>query len=116
MMSGFEDRRLADGSITKLCMENANVRVYLRNWREEVEVLVFNDTIGLEAHGVANASLSHGTETTDDPLLDQSCIVCEDDPKNFRCFSFFSAWTDLPILKIVARSFEPIKAEEPKGT
>jgi hypothetical protein len=109
MMGGFNEQRLADGSITKLCVENTNVRVSMRNWREEEEILVFNDAIGLEAYGIANASLSHGAESTDDPLLGRSCVVCEEDPKDFRCFTFFSAWTDTPILKIVARSFESAK-------
>jgi hypothetical protein len=105
-MTGFDKQRLADGSITKLCMENAKVIVSVRNWREEEEAFVFNDPIGLETYGGVNASLSHGTETIDDPFLVQSCIVCEENPKDFRCFSFFSAWSDNPIIKIVARSFE----------
>ncbi len=108
-MAGFDEQRLADGSITKLCMENAKVSVSMRNWREEEEVFVFNDPIGIETYGCINASLSHGTETADDPFLVRSCIVCEDNPKDFRCFSFFSAWSDDPIIKIIARSFELVK-------
>jgi len=105
MMNGFDERRLADGIITKLSMEDGNVQVSMRNWREENDVLTFNDVIGLEAYGIENDSLSHGTETADDPLVERSCKFCEEDPAGFRCYSFFSAWTDAPILKIVARTF-----------
>lgn len=105
MICSFNEHRLDDGSITKLYVEKAAARVFVINWREEEEVIVFNDVIGLEGYSLINSSLSHGTETTDDPLLNRSCALAEESPKDFRCFSFFSPWDEAPVLKIVARSF-----------
>jgi hypothetical protein len=106
MTVDFDKYRLADGSIKKLEAENADVRVHLHNWRDEVDILVFRDVIGLEGYSVINASLSHGSETTTDPFLARCSTVGDEAEADFRCFSFFSAWTDLAILKIVARAFE----------
>jgi hypothetical protein len=106
MTVDFDKYRLADGSIKKLEVENADVRVHVQNWRDEVDILVFGDVIGLEGYSVINASLSHGVETTSDPFLARCSTIGEEAEADFRCFSFFSAWTDLAILKIIARTFE----------
>lgn len=108
-MDAFGEQRFADATIEKVCVFDGCVRVSVRNWRGEEETIIFKDAIGLAGHGIANAELSHGTETTNDPLMVQCCVACEEDLENFRCFSFFSAWTDAPILKIIARSFESVR-------
>jgi hypothetical protein len=106
MIVDFDKYRFEDGSIKKLEVENADVRVHVQNWRDEVDVLVFRDVIGFEGYSVINDSLSHGAETSSDPFLARCSTIGEEAEADFRCFSFFSAWTDLAILKIIARSFE----------
>lgn len=102
----FDKYRLEDGSIKKLVVQDADVRLHVLNWRDEPEVLLFRDVIGFEGYSVINASLSHGAETASDPFLTRCSTLGEEAEADFRCFSFFSAWTDFAILKIIARSFE----------
>jgi hypothetical protein len=111
MTVDFDKYRLEDGSIRKLEVENADVRVHVQNWRDEVDILVFRDVIGFEGYSVINASLSHGAVTTSDPFLASCSTIGEEVEADFRCFSFFSAWTDFAILKIIARSFELAASE-----
>jgi hypothetical protein len=105
MNSNFADYRVDDGYIQKLCIVDGNAQVYLLNWREEREIIIFQDVIGLEAYSFTNTSLSHVAEISSDSLLERSTSIEGIQPTEFRCYAFFSAWTNLPILKIVARSF-----------
>lgn len=104
-MDSFNNYRLEDGSISKLCIEGADAKIWIRTWREEEVILVFTDMAGVESSSFINTSLSHGTETAHDSFLDKACQIGEEQPDNYRCFSFFSAWADTPILKIIARTF-----------
>lgn len=111
MPTNFTEYRANDGSITKLSVVDGDVQVLVRNWREEMEIINFRDVIGLEAYSFSNTALSHATETASDPLLERSCSVGGEQAVEFRCYAFFSAWADLPVLKIVARSFSLEKVE-----
>lgn len=110
MQGDFAKIRLNDGYITNLVIVDNEVRVTIRNWREGSEVLVFQNVIGLEAFSIANTELSHGTETSNDSLLERSCLIGEEQLPEFRCYAFFSPWSECPILKVVARSVSMEKA------
>lgn len=105
MSIDFNNYRLEDGTVSKLCIENAEVRVTIRNWREDIDVLVFDDVIGMESFSFVNSSLSHAEATETDPFLVRSCMTGEESQSRFQCFRFYSAWSPTPILKIIARSF-----------
>jgi hypothetical protein len=105
MNDSFCEYRLDDATITKLTVENADLRLFVRNWRDELDVLVFDDVIGVESLSFINSCLSHGNESTDDEFLNRCCSIGNEAPSEFRCFQFYSAWSDTPILRIVARSF-----------
>ena len=101
----FRDYRLDDATITKLTIEKGVVRLLVRNWRDENDVLIFGDVVGVESMSFINTDLSHGLESESDDFLDRCCTVGEEAASEYRCFLFFSAWQETPILKIVARSF-----------
>jgi len=105
MQDDFTKLRVDDGTITKLCVVDADVQLHLRNWRDQMETVTFRDVIGLEAYSIVNADLSHATETESDPLLERCCAVGQEQMTEFRCYAFFSVWSEQPILKVVARSF-----------
>jgi hypothetical protein len=105
MPTSLNEYRLDDATITKLTVEDAVARMMVRNWQDETHVLVFEDVVGIESMSFINASLSHGEDLANDDFLARCCAVGEEQPTEFRCFGFYSAWSDMPILKIVARSF-----------
>jgi hypothetical protein len=105
MTNDFSELRVADGSITKLCVVDGDVQAHLQNWREQRETITFHDVVGLEAFGFLNTALSHVTESANDPLLVRSCSMGGEPANDFRCYAFYSAWADQPVLKVVARSW-----------
>lgn len=115
-MGRLDDLKLADGRITKVSIDGSSARVMIQDWREESLILVFHDLVGFEGQAPIHDDLSHGTETKDDPFLEKSCLACEEDPREFRSFLIFSAWTDAPLLKVVARSFELIRPPDSRSS
>lgn len=109
MAIGFTDFRLDDAVITKLTIEGAATRVTVKTWREEQETLVFDDALGIECIAVMNESIHHGVESTDDEFFKRCCAEAKESASEFRCFIFVSAWTNAPILKVVARSFDCVR-------
>ena len=105
MTSTFDEYRFDDATITKLVIEDTVARLTVRNWRDEIDVLVFDDVAGMESLSFINAALSHGEDLKDDEFLQRCCAAGEEQANEFHCFQFFSAWSESPILRIVARSF-----------
>jgi hypothetical protein len=101
----FDEYRFDDATITKLIIENSVAQLTVRNWRDEVEILVFDDVAGIESLSFVNASLSHGQDLRDDVFFQRCCVAGDERADQFHCFQFFSPWSELPILKIVARGF-----------
>ena len=104
MTSTFDEYRFADATITKLVIEDTVARMTVRNWRDEIDVLVFDDVAGIESFSFLNVDLSHGEDLRDDVFLQRCCAAGEEQASEFHCFQLFSAWSESPILKIVARS------------
>ena len=96
---------VSDGYITRMVFEKAELRVFVVNWQEEIELIIFVDAIGVQAVSVENVDLSHVTEQQDDPFVKLACEVGEEDCDKYRCYSFYSAWTDEAILRVVAQRF-----------
>jgi hypothetical protein len=67
--------------------------------------VTFEDVVGVEGLGAIGVDLSHPGESTDDPMIQRACRQANESPDGYHCFSLFSAWTDEPILRIVARRF-----------
>ena len=105
MISTFDEYRLDDATITKLVIENTVARLSVRNWRDENDILVFDDVAGIESLSFVNTALSHGEDLRDCVFLQHCCAAGEEQGDKFHCFQFFSPWSETPILKIVARSF-----------
>lgn len=115
MTSTFDEYRFADATITKLVIEDAAARLTVRNWRDEIDVLVFVDVAGIESFRFLNVDLSHGEDLRDDVFLQRCCDAGEEQTSEFHCFQLFSAWTASPVLKIVARSFKVFRQNVDPG-
>ena len=108
MAKSFGEMTMADGQIVTVTMQNADLQIELKAWNETTETLLFSDFLGVEGLNPVNEDLSHGLELTGDPFLIRCCAIREERPDEFRCFCFYSAWSDVAIFKVVARSFEII--------
>jgi hypothetical protein len=108
MTSTFGEYRFDDATITKLVIEDSVARLTVRNWRDEIDILVFDDVAGMESLSFINAALSHGEDLLDDVFFQRCCAASEEQADDLHCFQFFSPWSESPILKIVACSFNVV--------
>ena len=105
MQLSFDDFRIADGVITHISIARGEMDVFFRDWQEKDFELSFGNVIGFDGNNPVQEELSHGKILQDDEFLRRCCVMTGDDPATFHCFAFYSAWTDGPILKVVAERF-----------
>jgi hypothetical protein len=102
MTSIFNAYRLEDAKITKLVIEDSVARLSVHNWRDEIHILVFHNLAGIECLNFLNVDLSHGEELIEEAFLQRCHALVNERTDKLQCFQFFSAWSESPILKIVA--------------
>lgn len=103
MIAAFRDLRVSDGHVTEVVIRGGGMIVRLRDWRDHLVAITFDDVIVFEGLGTIHADLSHTRESTDDPLIQTACRQANESPEGYRCYALISAWTNEPLLKIVAR-------------
>lgn len=103
MTTAFRDLRVSDGRVTEVVIRAGGVLVRLQDWQDHLVAVTFDDVIAFAGLGAIDADLSHVRDSTDDPLIQTACGQANEPPEGYRCFSLISAWTDEPLLKIVAR-------------
>lgn len=103
MVTAFRDLRISDGRVTEIVIRVGGVLVRLRDWQDQLVAVTFDDVIAFEGTGAIDVDLSHTEDSTEDPLIQSASGQANESPEGYRCFSLISAWTDEPLLKIVAR-------------
>jgi hypothetical protein len=103
MTTAFRDLRISDGRVTEVVIREGGALVRLRDWQDHLVAVTFDDVIAFEGIGAMDADLSHAQDSTEDPLIRKATGQANESPEGYRCFSLISAWTDEPLLKIVAR-------------
>ena len=93
---------LSDAVISKLVVGAGRVELHVKDWQEVEHVVVFDDVLLLEDHGVVGKDISHMSSSATDELVNISCERAEEEPGGYRCFSFFGAWSERPVLVVVA--------------
>jgi hypothetical protein len=101
--SAFRDLRISDGEVTEVVIRGGGVVVRLQDWQGHLIAVTFDDVIAFEGIAAIGVDLSHVLESADDPLIQTACRQEGESPEGYFCFSLISAWTDEPLLKIVAR-------------
>jgi hypothetical protein len=105
MPTAFSELRVSDGRVTAIVIRRGEVLVHLQDWQERALAVTFEDVVGFEGLAAIDVDLSHAGESTHDPTIQRACREANESPEGYRCFCLFSAWTDEPILRIVARRF-----------
>lgn len=103
-MIDFSKLALNDAEITHVQTEGDALVVTYRDWKEIGHQLRFINVAGYQWFSPEGKSLSHGAVASDDPFIRQACLAADEDgPAGFFAFSFISAWSESPVLKIVAK-------------
>ena len=93
---------LSDAVISKLVVGAGRVELHVKDWQEVEHVIVLDDVLFLEDHGVVGKDISHMSSSATDTLVKVACERAEEEPDGYRCFSFFGAWSERPALVVVA--------------
>jgi hypothetical protein len=101
----FTACRLADAEIVSVRASGGDLQVEYRDWQENLQKLIFIETVGYEAFSPEGVSLSHGTVKRADPLIDAACKAAgETAASGFSVFSFVSAWNGSEVLRVAAKT------------
>jgi hypothetical protein len=96
---GFD---LSDAVISKLVVGAGRVELHVKDWREVEHLVLLEDVLLLEDHGVVGEDISHMSSSASDAPVQAACERAEEEPAGYRCFSFFGAWPERPVLIVVA--------------
>jgi hypothetical protein len=105
----FRKLKFADGRLLGLVMNNGSLRIRFVDWQENEHSLIFDDVCGLEMFYTEGEDLSHATVDINNQFIERSSKISKDDVDGLYCFSFYSAWSDDPLVRIVARSVKFIE-------
>ncbi|MDR0481280.1 MAG: hypothetical protein LBG66_05280 [Gallionellaceae bacterium] len=97
---------IADGQIEKFSYHAGGaltVRLQLDGQPFEI---IFRHVLGIKAFSPEGEDLSHLAERNMSPFLVETCGILKEAIGHFKEFSFISAWTDEPLLIVIARSAE----------
>ncbi|RQH01652.1 hypothetical protein [Paraburkholderia dinghuensis] len=93
---------VADAQIESYSYKGGRLTVLIRSDGGAFEV-VFHTVLGMKAVSPEGQDLSHLVESTEkSPYLVAICDAAEEPIDGFKEFSFISAWTDEPLLTVVA--------------
>lgn len=100
----FATLRLNDAEIIDVTAKREELIVRYRDWQEQKRQIAFSAVAGYQWFSPEGKALSHGVVDDTDPFLRQACEAAEEDsPHDFHLYAFVSAWSDLKILKVVAK-------------
>mgnify|MGYP007080327495 CR=1 FL=1 len=97
---------LADAHISRIVLEHDYIVVEFVDWKERACSLVFNEMLGMELCGPLHPDLSHIIVDEHDSFIAKCRHVADGNMKELagNCFSIYSVDSNVPMIKIVART------------
>jgi phosphoserine phosphatase len=95
---------LSDAVISKIVIEAGQVRLHLKDWQEVGHSMVFANVLMIEDYGIVGEDVSHMSCSSSEGVVLEACRRAGEDPSAYQCFSLFGAWSDDPMLRLVALS------------
>ena len=103
---------ISDGQITEFTVQSDTVTILLKDWQEKTYKIIFKDVIGVEAYSPENIDLCHIDVKSSSKALQKVCLLVREDENEitkYSKYSFFSAWSEFPILIIFGMDVEIIR-------
>lgn len=102
-MQPFSEINMSDAEIVRVETQGESLHVSYRDWREQLNELVFTNVAGYQWFSPEGKAISHAETSEDDPLIEEACNAAEEDStEGFRVYSIIGAWSGRPILRVVA--------------
>ena len=102
----------ADGSIQGIESSTGSLIVHFLDCKETEWIISFKDVIAFQSIGAENEDLAAVEIVDKDDFLEQvKSADSEEDLNDMQCALFRSAWSNTPLLKVIASSCEVSKKE-----
>ena len=107
---------ISDGHIVKIVSKLSCSIITLVDWKENFWSLTFMNVIAIESFNPEGEELDRIEISSDDSLIHRARAIAREPDLPVSCYSFFSAWSDESVLRIVANDckIHPVN-ESPKN-
>ncbi|WP_144030225.1 hypothetical protein [Burkholderia sp. AU6039] len=100
---------VADARIKSFSYRDARLSVLVQA-NDRVFEVIFHAVLGMKAISPEGQDLSHLAESKGGGYLVATCEAAEEPVDGYREFGFISAWTDEPLLTIIANDVQVSRA------
>ncbi len=96
--------QMSDGTILNFSLDSQELKLIFQDWKEQQWIFHFYETIAIQSMSIVGEELSHLTISKDDKFREMTLehFVDEEDD-DYSCYTFFGAWQDRALLKIIAK-------------
>lgn len=105
---------VADGQIEAFSYRGNFLTVSVKTDEGSIDV-IFHDVLGMKALSPDGQDLSHLAENCASSFLYEVCVAAEEPVDGFKEFSFISAWTNEPLIIVVANDVQAYKTTRQQG-
>lgn len=96
---------ISDGQIKKIESSISNLNLVFNDWRNQEWLIVFRRILSIQNFSVEGQDLSHIEILSEDYFKEVTMKYFPDQNEEYyRCYSFYGAWSEKPLLKIIAES------------
>jgi hypothetical protein len=98
----FKNLKIADGRVIEVQYLRYQLHIICLNWQERELRLTFDGVVGVEFFDLLDEDLSHISVDQKDTFIQRVHQTSQDETEELLCFSFWSAWSDEPLMRVVA--------------
>jgi hypothetical protein len=102
-MSALEKICISDGEIENVKISDDFISVVLRDWKNVLWEIIFDDPIAYEAISAIGESLSELKIESNCGFLEKCKRISGEGVAILFCYSFISAWSEEPVFRVIAR-------------
>lgn len=101
----LRELQISDGQIKKIASGISNVNLVFKDWRNQEWLIAFRKILSIQNFSIEGQDLSHIEILSEDPFKEITMEYFPDESaESYRCYSFYGAWSEKPLLKIIAES------------
>lgn len=94
-----------DGQVVQIKTYEGELHLQCIDWQGNPFNVIFCDVIGFEVFSIEGEDLSHGMVSATNQFIKRVSTIVQETSEGLWCFEIWSAWTDEPRMRVVARSF-----------
>jgi hypothetical protein len=93
---------VSDGHVQKIIPTPYHLKVIFIDWQEKQWVIEFEELLAFESFCIENKELDSIQIVSGEHYIDRVRKVFEEPDLDATCYAFFPAWTEEPLLRVLA--------------